>query len=131
MPPMPYFLSAHASLNSQHMVAARFPIVFYVPPGQILQHDRAFQIFGNLVRQVVPGGKVDHTVQTDEPVPDYAIWDLSEFPDHSGVFPVGSDHASISLAGYTKQAPLKLSELADRLQASPSPASRLYWVACA
>lgn len=128
MPPMPYFLSAHASPNAQHLVDVPFPITFYVPSGQILPNDRALQIFKNLAQNIVPGGSVDHTTQRGL-VPNYSIWELAEYPDYSGVFAVGSDHRSISLAAYTQQAPLTLAGLTLMLEKMELP-SMLYWVAC-
>lgn len=124
-----YFLSSHASVNALHSVFVPdgCTVYFYVPQGQILRHDRAFQIFNNLAQGITPGGKVDHKVTAGNPVPNYAIWDLSEYPEHSGVFFVRSEKPSIHLTGYTESHPLTLYDLFEKLKEPRS----LYWIACA
>ena len=103
-----YFLSSHASVNAQHkiMVPDGCMVKFYVPEGQALDHNRAFAIFINLVKQVTPGGKVDHVFKGGDFIPNYTIWDLWEYSNYSGVYHVGSDHPSVHLNTYSENKPL-------------------------
>jgi hypothetical protein len=124
-----YFISSHATVNPNHSIAVPegCTVYFYVPKGQILPHQRAFDIFRNLSQGITPGGKVDHKITGRALVPNYSIWDLSEYPDFSGVFWVGSYKASIYLTQYTERNPLALRELFQQLKTPRS----LYWLACA
>ncbi|EJL61191.1 putative adhesin [Flavobacterium sp. CF136] len=124
-----YFLSSHAAGDplDTTTVPHGCTVKFYVPQGEELSNEEAFVIFEELSHGRTPGGTINHSFTGGQLIPNYDIWNLSEYPDYSGVFLVGSDTPSILLTSYTQANPLKLSDLFNQLD-TPEV---LYWVACA
>jgi len=122
-------ISAHGGRWSDQkpdlLVPEGSKVVYYVADKGILDNTDGYQILDNLQNQKEPGGKVVEEISSPNCTYDYSCWYAKEFPDHCGIYTVGSQKPPQDLSDYTEDKPLLLSEI---LKSYPN--CTIYWVCC-
>lgn len=120
-------ISAHGGRWSDQELDLRIPagsrVVYYVADGEIL-YGESYQILDNLQRGIEPGGQVVEEISSNCTY-DYSCWYGTEFPEHCGIYTVGSTDLTQKLSDYTVDQPLLLSTILKLY-----PNCTIYWVCC-